>query len=132
MDLAPGLPPVIGIIDLVLRTGRSHLVVDHKTSKRFNDLDSGQLELYAQQVRRSRGVAECAAAFDEYRLVPDLRRVRKPVFRRTPVAVSPAGVLAMIGRYGLAWKRIARIRCANDAPPAAECWFCRPRQARWY
>lgn len=132
MDLAPGLPPVIGIIDLVLRANRSYVVVDHKTSKRFNDLDPGQLELYAEQVRRSREVTECAAAFDEYRLVPDLRRVRKPVFRRTPIAVSPAGVPAMIGRYTGAWERIARIQCEDDATPAADCWFCRPRQTRWY
>jgi len=132
MDLAPELPPVIGIIDLVLRADRSYVVVDHKTSKRFNDLDSGQLELYAEQVRRSREVTECAAAFDEYRLVPDLQRVRKPVFRRTPVAVSPAGVPAMIGRYARAWERIARIQGEDDATPGAECWFCRPRQACWY
>lgn len=132
MDLAPGLPPVIGIIDLVLRADRSYLVVDHKTSKRFNDLDLGQLELYAEYVRRSREVTECAAAFDEYRFVPNLQRVRKPVFRRSPVAVSPAHVPAMIGRYTRAWERIARIQCEDDATPAADCWFCRPRQARWY
>lgn len=46
MDLAPGLPP-----DLVLRRNGSLVLVDHKTSQSFNDLDPAQLVLYAEHLR---------------------------------------------------------------------------------
>ena len=60
MDLAPTLPPVIGVIDLVLRSDESFVVVDHKTSKRFGDPDADQLVLYAEHVRRAHGGADHA------------------------------------------------------------------------
>jgi hypothetical protein len=131
IDLAAGLPPVIGIIDLILRKGRSYVVVDHKTSKRFGDPDADQLGLYAEYVRRSRDVARCAGAFDEYRLVPDLQRVRKPVFRRTSVSVARSGLPAMVRRYRRAWEMAEQIRHENSATPADDCWYCRPRQTWW-
>lgn len=127
MDLAPDLAPVIGVIDLILRAGQSYVVVDHKTAKRFGEPDGDQLVLYAEYVRRVHDGADCTGAFDEYRLVPNLQRVRKPAFRRTPVPVTASCVPAMALRYRQAWQAITLIRDEDDAVPGDECWFCRPR-----
>ena len=124
MDLAPGLPPVIGVVDLILKQGDSYTVVDHKTSGRFGDPDPDQLVLYAEHVKRSYGVRSCVGAFDEYRLVPDLATVRKAVFRRTPVSVEASRVPELIRNYRCGWKLITKIHRDGGATPSADCWIC--------
>ena len=90
LDLGEGLPAVIGVIDLVLADGGACLVVDHKTCRSFGDEhDAGQLVLYAEHVRQARACEVRTGFFDEYRLVPNLTRVRTPVFRRTGFDVGP-------------------------------------------
>jgi hypothetical protein len=132
MDLAPRLPPVIGVIDLVLRKGKSYVVVDHKTSKRFGEPDGDQLVLYAEHVRRAHDGVRCKGAFDEYRLVPNLQRVRTPVFRRTPISVPASCLPDLMLRYRHAWLAIKRIRGEDNAPAGDECWFCKPRYSSWW
>ena len=134
LDLAPRLPPVIGVADLVLRKAGSYVVVDHKTSKRFNDPDPAQLVLYAKHVRQRHGASAVVGAFDEYRLVPDLKRVRKPVFRRTPVSVDPAALAPLIARFRRAWKLIATIHRDRHATPSPDCYTCNPPSygSNWY
>lgn len=132
LDLAPRLPPVIGIIDLVIRKDGACVVVDHKTSRRFGQPDVGQLELYAVHVRRNHAAASCEGAFDEYRLVPNLQRVRTPVFRRTRLALPPSGLAALVERYRRAWTLMARIRRERQAAPAFDCYYCRPPRHERY
>jgi hypothetical protein len=132
MDLAARLPPVIGIVDLVLRQDGAFVVVDHKTSRRFGEPDPGQLELYAEHVRRSHAAADCAGAFDEYRLVPNVKRARTPVFRRTRLPLAPSGLPALVKRYRCAWALIAAIHRERSAAPAFDCYFCnRPARDRY-
>ncbi|MBN2449944.1 MAG: PD-(D/E)XK nuclease family protein [Lentisphaeria bacterium] len=131
MDLSPGLPPAIGIIDLVLRRGNVYVVVDHKTTRRFGEPDAGQLMLYAEHLRRALAAAECTAFFDEYRLVPDLARVRKPVFRRSQVPIPPASTPALVNRYRRAWEVMTRIQRGDRPNPASDCWFCNRSVPRW-
>lgn len=132
MDVGMDLPPVIGVIDLILRVGPSYVVVDHKTGKRFGEPDHDQLVLYAEYIRRRYGAAECRAAFDEYRLVPNLKRIRTPAFRRTAVAVGTSHLPALVGCYRRAWGEmlVAATRGARTAP-GAECWFCRASDRVW-
>lgn len=133
LDLAPRLPPVIGVADLILRKDGAYVVVDHKTSKRFNGGDAGQLLLYAEHVRRRHGAVDCIGAFDEYRLVPDLKTVRKAVFRRTPVAVAPASLAPLVERFRRAWTLIAKIHREREATPAFDCYYCNPpNYNNWY
>lgn len=132
MDVGMDLPPVIGVIDLILRAGASYVVVDHKTGKRFGDLDYDQLELYAEHIRRRYGAVECRAAFDQYRLVRNLRRIRTPAFCRTTVGVGASHLPALVGSYRRAWgaMRAAATRGARAAP-GPECWFCRASDRVW-
>jgi len=109
MDLAAGLPPVIGVPDLVLRRHDWLVLVDHKTSRSFNDCDPAQLVLYGEHLRREHAHDRIVGVFDEYRLVRDLSTVRKPAFRRTPVSVDHSLLPALIQRYRKAWLRITEI-----------------------
>lgn len=129
LDLAPGLPPVIGIADLVLRTGKTLLVVDHKTSKSFQDHDAAQLVLYAEHARRAHNAPVPEGCFDEYRLVPNLDRIRKPAFRRTTVKLNRKMLTPLIRDYEAAWGEIQLLKRGDPPASGHECWFCRPQ---WY
>ena len=124
LDLSADLPPVIGVVDLILRDGPRYLVVDHKTGKRFNDEDEGQLVLYAEYVRQRHGAKRCEGVFDQYRMVPNLARVRTPVHMRTSVKISAKRTAALVPQYRSAWKTMQSIRSASDAPRGDNCWFC--------
>lgn len=128
LDLAPGLPPIIGIADLVIRKGKSLAVVDHKTSKSFNDHDPSQLVLYAEHVGRIHNTRVIEGIFDEYRLVPNLETIRKPAFRRTEVRLSKKMLPPLIRRYNAAWEGIQGLQ--RYTPSLSEdCWICR---SSWY
>ena len=131
IDLDSGLPPVIGIPDLVLSDGKSLKVIDHKTSTKFGKPDAGQLVLYAEHLRRCHKNRQIAGFFDEYRLVSDLSTIRKPAFRRTQVPVDRKLLLALIKRYRAAWKRITALDPDDEPFPADDCWLCRG-PAPWY
>jgi hypothetical protein len=122
MDLCHGLPPIIGVPDLVLSQNGALVVVDHKTSKTFKELDSAQLVLYAEHIRRDHATDAIVGAFDEYRLVPDLSKIKKPLFRRTPVSVDRSFLPALIRRYRNAWKRIALMSPSRKPAPSPDCW----------
>jgi hypothetical protein len=131
MDLAPGLPPIIGISDLVLRRNGSLVLVDHKTSKSFNALDPAQLVLYAEHLRRQHATQCIVGVFDEYRLVPDLSTIRKPAFRRTPVSVDRSLLPALIRRYRQAWKQTLAMLRDGEPSPSPDCWAC-TNSNPWY
>ena len=124
MDLAPGLPPIIGVPDLVLSRGDSLIIVDHKTSKSFNNLDSSQLILYAEFFRRKRSVKSIIGVFDEYRLVTDLAKINKSAFRRTPVGVDHCFLPKLIVRYRRAWKEIVFMQKNGEPKASPDCWTC--------
>ncbi|MFZ4780509.1 MAG: PD-(D/E)XK nuclease family protein [Terrimicrobiaceae bacterium] len=128
LDLAPGLPPIIGIADLVLRRGKALTVVDHKTSKTFNDHDPAQLVLYAEHLGRLHNTRVTEGIFDEYRLVPNLDRIRKPAFRRTHVRLSKKMLPPLVRTYKAVWEGIQRLQ--KYTPSLSEdCWICR---SSWY
>lgn len=128
LDLAPELPPVIGIPDLVLRRHNSLVLVDHKTSRTFKDCDPAQLVLYAEHLRREHGHPRIVGVFDEYRLVDDLHTIRKPAFRRTPVCVDPSLLGGLVRRYRTAWRQIARMTADQEPRASPDCWTCSQRQ----
>jgi len=130
IDLASGLPPVIGVADLILRHGSKALVVDHKTSARFNDLSADQLVLYAEHARRAHRVRRVEGWYDEYRLVANLATIRKPAFRRTRVAVDRTLLPPLIQRYREVWQEIATLAKGSEPAAAYDCWRC--NSAWWY
>ena len=124
MDLASGLPPVIGVPDLVLRRNGALVVVDHKTGKSFGDRDPSQLILYAEHLRRFHRTQAIVGSYDEYRMVPDLTKVKKPAFRRTPISVDRSFLGPLIKRYRQAWSAIIAIDRNGEPDSSPDCWVC--------
>jgi len=90
-DLHRRLPPVIGVVDLVLQQNGTMLVVDHKTTTgKLGLMDADQLVLYAEHFRRCHATNSIVGVFDHYRLVQNLGTIRKTAFRRSPVSVDRA------------------------------------------
>jgi hypothetical protein len=129
MDLAAGLPPIIGIPDLVLRREESWIVVDHKTHKQKGDHDPSQLILYAEQVRRMYSSKCVIGVFDSYRLVPDLQKATKYPFQRIPVSVDRTLIAPLTARYRKAWKMISAMKPGHVPTADSDCYKCRDR---WY
>jgi len=127
MDLHKDLPPIIGIADLILQEDSRLVVVDHKTSSKFNDLAADQLVLYAEHARRAFGARRIVGCYDEYRLVPDLSTIRKPAFRRTTLAVGKALLAPLVKRYRDVWSQISKLDYDSKPAPGYECWKCKSR-----
>ncbi len=124
LSLGRNLPPCVGVIDLILRRGKTFLIVDHKTGKRFNEADELQLVLYREHVRRRYEAVRCLTLVDQYRWVPNLDRIRKPAFQRTQVRLAPSSWPQATKRLARAHSRIREIETTQDAWGSGECYLC--------
>lgn len=124
IDLAPNLPPCIGVIDLIVRDGERWGVVDHKTGKKFNNCDPLQLTLYREHVRRHYAARDCFAVFDEYRWVNNLERVRKPAFHRTAPALDRRAWPRAVSRFRKGYRVMQAIDGRGQAPATGNCYLC--------
>jgi len=124
LDLGRELPPLLGIVDLVVRQGDEFAVIDHKGGRRFNEPDRLQLVLYAEHVRRRYGAERCAAHFDQYRWVNNLDRVRKPASCRTTVKLPKGAWNAAAKRIDQRFRQMRKIEKTGDAAGTGECMIC--------
>lgn len=124
LSLGRGLPPLIGVIDLLLRKGDTVLVVDHKTGKNLYVQDELQLHLYGEHVRRAYRPRKILACFDEYRWVNDLKRIRVPAFRRTNVRCTIGGWPKVLKRIQQGYKKMRQIERTGEATSSAGCYAC--------
>jgi hypothetical protein len=125
LDLGPGLPPCVGVIDLILQKGRRFAVVDHKTGKAFWRQDPMQIAIYREHVLREHGPVRVSAFFDAYRWVNDLRRIRKPAHQRTRVRLSSRSWGAAMRRFAAGHAAIQAVeRAGEDAPGTGTCYLC--------
>ncbi len=88
--LADDLPPLVGVIDLVLQDEESIILVDHKTGRNFYPYDELQVAIYAHYIQTIYPDYDCRLYYDHYRWVNNLQRIRKPAFQRTMVQMQPA------------------------------------------
>jgi len=123
LSLGQGLPPLIGIIALLLSRGDIFLVVDHKTGKNFYEQDGFQLHLYQEYVRRTFKPKRLLACFDEYRWVNNLQRIRVPAFRRTNVSYTSKSWVKSFERIQNGHKTIRRIE-RTGANSGDGCYAC--------
>lgn len=118
------LPPCVGVVDLILRRGKTFFVVDHKTGKKFNGADDLQLVLYREYVRRQYQAVRCLAFVDEYRWVPNLATIRKPAFQRTRIPLGRTDWRLATRRLAWAHRRIQEIEKTQTVWALGECYMC--------
>lgn len=120
----PALPPVVGVIDLVLATNDVYLLVDHKTGRNFYPDDELQVAIYAQYIHHAFGGQSCRLFYDHYRWVNKLARIRKPAFQRVEVRADPTRWPQDLARIRAAYKQIRAILEGGVAPRCGECFRC--------
>jgi len=110
MTLEPNLPPMVGVIDLVLKDNDGYLLVDHKTGRNFYPDDELQVAIYAQYIRSAYGGEAARLFYDHYRWVANLERIRKPAFQRVEVRAEPARWPSDLTRIRAAYQIICKIK----------------------
>jgi predicted RecB family nuclease len=124
LDMGEGLPPCLGIIDLVLKDNDTYFLCDHKTGKNIYPPDRLQMVIYHQHVMRRYQPVRCRAYYDQYRWVNNLARIRKPAFQRSPVRITPASWNVALNEIKKTYRTIQKIEHEQDAPATGTCFFC--------
>lgn len=127
MQIHEELPPLFGIIDLVLRNGDQHVVVDHKTGNVFYDLDPIQLVFYREFVKQEYNAKKVDTYYDQYRWVSNLDLVRKPAFMRNKIPLRTNAVGEAIARAKRAYDGIRKIKAPLDSASSYICYQCQFR-----
>jgi hypothetical protein len=127
MQLHEDLPPFFGIIDLVLRNGNQHVVVDHKTGKAFYELDPIQLVFYREFVRQEYNAQKIDVYYDQYRWVNNLDRVRKPAFIRSKIPIKTNAIRKAMTRAKKAYAGMCNITIPIESEFSEMCYQCQFR-----
>jgi len=118
------LPPVIGVIDLLLRQGDGYIVIDHKSGRDFYPPDPLQMAIYRQWLREEFHANESRFFYEHYRWVNNLQRIRKPAFMRSAVNLPINGWPACLRRIQLAHAEMQRIYSGGRASKNGDCFRC--------
>jgi hypothetical protein len=118
------LPPLVGVIDLVLQDKNTIILVDHKTGRNFYPYDELQVAIYAQYIQSIYPNHNCQLYYDHYRWVNNLQRIRKPAFQRTLVEVQPDHAAQYRRRMYTAAKVIRHLRDGALPNHRGECFRC--------
>ncbi len=124
MIVDPALPPVVGVIDLIVRRGDKFILVDHKTGRNFFPQDELQMMIYVEYIRRTYGDVTCEFYYDHYRWVNHLDRIRKPAFQRESVRLNTENWTIGLSRIQQGYHLIESIRKTNRASRYGKCFCC--------
>jgi hypothetical protein len=131
MLVDPALPPLVGVIDLILRKDNAIVIVDHKTGRDFYPEDELQMAIYVQYIQQHFGDLDCKFYYDHYRWVNNLTRIRKPAFQRSQVSFSPARWPSALDRIRRGAELAGQIRATKRADKIGECFRCPYRKICW-
>ncbi len=131
MLVDPALPPIVGVIDLIIRQDEAIVIVDHKTGRDFYPENELQMAIYMQYIQQQFGDLACKFYYDHYRWVNNLTCIRKPAFLRTQVNFSSARWPAALDRIRKGAGLIDQIRATKRAKKNGECFRCPFRKVCW-
>jgi len=131
MQLAPGLPACVGVIDLVLQHDGRVILVDHKTGRDFYPYDELQMAIYAEFIREQLSSLPCEFYYDHYRWVNNLGRIRKPAFQRTKVNIDGLDWPSALERISVAAEKMEKIHRTGRSQRDGPCFMCPMRGPCW-
>ncbi len=131
MQIDDRLPPVVGVIDLILKQNGSYILIDHKTGRDFYPEDQLQMAIYLEYARQHFGGNHFSFYYEHYRWVRNLRRIRKPAFQRTEVIVAPHYWQEALRRIQGGYRVIENIKTTQQAKKEGECFRCPYRTICW-
>lgn len=123
-SLSEQLPPIVGIIDLVLRRDDQIILVDHKTGRNFYPYDELQVAIYSHYIKHAYTADSCRLFYDHYRWVNHLERIRKPAFQRTEVCIDPNRWHSYLERIENAAEKIHQLRAGEAPAHSSACFRC--------
>jgi CRISPR/Cas system-associated exonuclease Cas4 (RecB family) len=124
MNAADDLPPMVGVIDLILKRDGCYILVDHKTGRNFYPDDELQVAIYARFIQEAYGGTICRLFYDHYRWVNNLNRIRKPAFQRVEVRADPSQWPGYLERVRSAYRTIRDMQNGRAAARSGECFRC--------
>jgi hypothetical protein len=118
------IPPIVGIIDLILRRGETLILIDHKTGRDFYQPDILQMAVYQGYVRSTGFQGECEFYYDNYRWVENLARIRKPAFERKKMSINELEIRESEQRLISGYKGIRKLWEGKLPERKGECFRC--------
>jgi hypothetical protein len=118
------IPPVVGVIDLILRRGNTLILIDHKTGRDFYQPDILQMAVYQGYMRSAGFQGECEFYYDNYRWVENLARIRKPAFERKKMVISEMQVRESEQRLSAGYEGIRKLWEGKLPDRKGECFRC--------
>lgn len=124
LSIDENLPPLVGVIDLVLQEGNTIILVDHKTGRNFYPYDELQVAIYASYIQAQYPGCECHLYYDHYRWVNNLDRIRKPAFQRTLVELRKDQWQTDLQRITSAAGTIRQLHAGSSSTHTGTCFRC--------
>ena len=121
------IPPVVGVIDLILRRGETLIMIDHKTGRDFYQPDILQMAIYLHHIRVDGFEGECEFYYDSYRWVQNLASIRKPAFDRKQMKMGASEVKTQLMRLAAGYHGIRNLRNGQIPERNGECFRCNYR-----
>jgi hypothetical protein len=118
------LPPLVGVIDLLLKKDNHVIIVDHKTGSDFYKPDKLQMAIYHQFARKKFPRKEIDIYYDQYRWVNNLQRIRKPPIQRTKIHLPDSSWETALGKIHTGYKAMKDIRENDYGKRNGECFRC--------
>lgn len=118
------IPPVVGVIDLILRSGDTMILIDHKTGRDFYQPDILQMAVYLSFLRSAGIQGDCEFYYDSYRWVKNLARIRKPAFERKQMVISEREIVSQARRLVIGYEGIHRLKQGQIPERNGECFRC--------
>jgi hypothetical protein len=125
------LPPVVGVIDLILKQNGNYILIDHKTGRDFYPQDELQMAIYVEYARQRYGGSNFRFFYEHYRWVKNLQRIRKPAFQRTEVILPSYFWQLALARIQSGFRAIEGIKTTQEAKKEGECFRCPYQKICW-
>jgi len=123
-SISPDLPPLVGVIDLMLADAEQIILVDHKTGRDFYPDDALQVAIYARYIRTRFNTDQVRLFYDHYRWVNNLDRIRKPAFERREVDADPRAWGSYLARIARAYRVMETLTAGRRPLKDGECFRC--------
>jgi len=125
------LPPLVGVIDLLLKQDDKITIVDHKTGNDFYSPNELQVAIYLYYAQQKFPQYEVKIYYDQYRWVNNLGRIRKPPLLRSEVTLPLDSWHKALVRIRDGYKIMKNIREEDWAVRDGECFRCPFRNECW-
>ena len=123
-SIDPSLPPLVGVIDLMLVRDECYFLVDHKTGRDFYPDDALQVAIYARYIHTQHHTQNVRLFYDHYRWVNNLDRIRKPAFERREVRADLGQWELYLARIQRAYRAMESIARGAKPEKCGQCFHC--------